>query len=158
MGYIEEQEKLLQELSTKRYELWKERSLVDEKINDIDRSREKIAKDIAFEKSKSSMGFMGKFIKFENIYMLVKKMSNEYNNGVIAALAGPHFQLENDKNHAEFFMDSSDGDIDMYPPVMIKDVSEVEIISKEEYMDAYERCFNSSRITLMKAIDKPVEQ
>ena len=152
---IEEQERKLQELKEQRHNLWKERSAIDEKIADVDRMQYELSEEIAKEKSKSSDGYKGQFIQFNDIYMFVKKISNEY-NGYVAAFDGPHFQLYddifcNEKRGTVLRMDSSDGDIDCCPPVMVKNIEDVRIITKHEFMKAYERCFNKSYAILAEA-------
>jgi len=155
---IEEQECRLQELKEQRSNLWKERHAIDEKIYDVDRMQYELSKEIAKEKSKTSDGYKGQFIRFNDIYMLVKKISNEYNN-YVAAFTGPYFQLYDDifankKRGTILRMYSGDGDIDYYPPVMVKNIEDVRIITKQEFMEAYERYFKKSYAILAEAIEK----
>lgn len=155
---IEEQERKLQELKEQRNNLWKERHAIDEKIYDVDRMQYELSEEIAKEKSKTSDGYKGQFIQFKDIYIFVKKISNEY-NGCVAAFTGPYFQLYDDifakkKRGTILRMDSGDGDIDYYPPVMVKNIEDVRIITKQEFMEAYERYFKKSYAILAEAIEK----
>ena len=155
---IEEQERKLQELKEQRNNLWKERADIDEKIADVDRMQYELFEEITKEKSKSSESYKGQFIQFNDIYMLVKKISNEY-NGCVAAFTGPYFQLYDDifcnkKRGTVLHMNSGDGDIDYYPPVKVKNIEDVRIITKQEFMEAYERYFNKSYAILAEAIEK----
>lgn len=155
---IEEQERRLQELKEQRNNLWKERHAIDEKIYDVERMQYELSEEITKEKSKTSDGYKGQFIQFNDIYMFVKKISNEY-NGCVAAFTGPYFQLYDDifgnmKRGVVLRMNSGAGDIDYYPPVMVKNIEDVRIITKQEFMEAYEQYFKKSYAVLAEAIEK----
>lgn len=158
MNCIEEQERKLQELKEQRDNLWKERSAIDEKIADVNRMQYELSEEIAKEKSKSSDGYKGQFIQFNDTYMFVKKISNEY-NGCVAAFTSPHFQLYddvfcNEKRGIVLRMDTSDGDIDFCPSIMVKNIDDIQIITKQEFMETYERYFKKSYAILAEAIEK----
>ena len=81
-----------------------------------------------------------------NIFVSV---ANEY-HGCIAAFNGPSFDYFGDVVHIRWSLESAHNSF----CATIHDLNEIQIISKEEFLDAYNECANKAKNEFIKAISK----
>lgn len=125
----------------------KSRNLLEESCK-LEREIEKIKED-------GTNRFLGKYAKIGKpkwghyVYMYIVSVANEY-HGCIAAFNGPSFVCFEDTVRFNWGLESAH---DNYCAT-IYDLDEIQIISKEDFLDAYNECANKAKNEFIKAINK----
>lgn len=139
-----------------------ERSKIRNKISELEAESQnllnescQIGKEIERVKENGTSRFLGKYAKIGNpkwghyVYMYIVSVANEY-HGCIAAFNGPSFDYFGDVVHIRWSLESAHNSF----CATIHDLNEIQIISKEEFLDAYNECANKAKNEFIKAISK----
>lgn len=119
------------------------RNLLEESCK-LEREIEKIKED-------GTNRFLGKYAKIGKpkwghyVYMYIVSVANEY-HGCISAFNGPSFVCFEDTVRFNWDLKSAH---DNYCAT-IDDLDEIQVISKEDFLDAYNECANKVKMNLLR--------
>lgn len=142
-------------IDTERNEIRNQISELETKSRNLLEESCKLEREIEKIKEDGTNRFLGKYAKIGKpkwghyVYMYIVSVANEY-HGCIAAFNGPSFDYFDDVVHIRWSLESAHNSF----CATINDLNEIQIISKEEFLDAYNECANKAKNEFIKAINK----
>jgi hypothetical protein len=155
----------LNALEEKRLAAFRENQKVKEQIRELQEKSDELYKEefslqdeISKLKSDGTGQFLGKFVHVHEYYIYVTSVTNEYSSS-ICALSGPYFYCYENSGYYSgggkvIKIDSAHASAHHNAIVYVEKLEDVEIITREQYFDVFEKLLNSSRSILEKAIDE----